>query len=105
MCQGDICFKEDTTRILNLSNHLLSDAETKLLNRGLNFALKKKSNNLDCQIEMEKLYMDIIEQDKVKILEKENLKTKLKCFGIRHRPDNIPDPLTKDEITALKVWG
>ena len=75
MCQGDICFKEDTTRILNFSNHWLTDAEIKLLNRGLNFALKKKSNNLECENETEKLYMDILENDKVKILEKENLKT------------------------------
>ena len=38
----------------------------------------------------------------VKILENENLKTKLKCFGICHRPDNIRDPLTKYELTAVK---
>ena len=45
--------------IFNLSNHALSQDETSVLNRGLNFSIPTKTNYLQNKISVENLYRDI----------------------------------------------
>jgi len=103
---GNVFLPKIVNNVINLSEHTLSDGESSLLNRGLNFSLKSKSRPINRQIEMEKLYMNIIskkDQRKISIRNSDNLKTKLKCFGIKHSPDPTRSPLTKEEIAAGKA--
>jgi len=102
---GNVFLPKTVSNVINLSEHALSSSESSLLNKGLNFSLKYKPKPIDRQIEMEKLYMNIItkkDQQKISILNNDNLKTKLKCFGIKHSHDPTGNPLTIGEKAAAK---
>jgi len=102
---GNIFFPKFTNNIINISDYCLSGDEKSFLNKGLNFSLKSHPKTINRQIEMEKLYMSILDkkdQNKVTIESNEHLKTKLKCFGIKHQPNTSLDPLTKEEKQAAK---
>ena len=53
---SEVIWPEKQTNIINLSSYNLNDGERSLLNKGLNFAIKKKTNPLNRKIEMERLY-------------------------------------------------
>jgi len=102
---GNVFVPQITENIINLSQHILSASESSVLNKGLNFSMKYKQKPIDKQIEIEKLYMSILDKrdkNEVDINQNEHLKAKLKCFGIRHSTDISPDPLTRQEKEAAK---
>ena len=64
------------SNILNLSNHELSETERSLLNKGLNYSIKRKGNQIQQKIAMEKLFHNVSEKEaknKVAVHEKEHL--------------------------------
>ena len=76
---GEIFHSQPSSHVVNLSAHVLTDAESCLPNKGLNFGLKTKTNKLDNKIEMENLYMQIVDKKNAKTVQvnnAEDLKTK-----------------------------
>ena len=96
---------EDIDSIINLSSHPLNSNEASLLNKGLNFGLKKRSKPLNNKIETEKLFYNLEQKQNSNIItidEKEDLKIKLKNFAIRKSTDTSHDNLTSEERQAIK---
>ena len=88
---------EPIDNIINLSDYSLQHDETSLLNMGLVMGLKPRTSTIQLQIQMEKLYMSILDRKHrcdITIVNNEHFKTKLKCFGIKHQPTDHFDPLT-----------
>lgn len=91
--------------ITNLSSYRLSQPEKSLLNKGLNFSTRGTVREIDRKLEMEKVFMSILEKrerNQVRITSEENLKTKLRCFGIKHCQVG-KEVLTKEEKNAIKT--
>ena len=96
---------EPIDNIINLSDYSLQHGETSLLNMGLGLGLKPQTLTIQLQIQMEKLYTSILDHEQcgdITIVNNEHLKTKLKCFGIKHQPTDHFDPLTKEQKSALQ---
>ena len=66
---GEIFHSQPSSHIVNLSAHVLTDSESCLLNKGLNFGLKTKTNKLDNKIEMENLYTQIVDKNNAKTVQ------------------------------------
>ena len=97
---GNIYFPENTSKILNISDYSLDENEQSLLEKGLNFGLKKKPNFIKRQIEIEKLYTklkNLERTNKITIKDDERLKTKLKYLGYCPLNERSLDPLSKNE--------
>jgi hypothetical protein len=91
--------------VTNLSSHPLTVPEQSLLNKGLNFCVKRPIREIDKKLEMEKLFMSILEKrqsKQISITSEDNFKTKLKCFGIKHDPPDS-EVLTREERNAIKT--
>ena len=76
-----------------------------VLNKGLNYSLKKKYDPVMEKVEMEKLMYGIISKErasKVNVSNVTDLKTKLKHFAIRNCNDASKQNLSPDESRALK---
>lgn len=58
---GTVHLPTNNSYLINLSQYAISYPETKLLNRGLDFSLTKKTSSLDDKMTIEKLYIDILE--------------------------------------------
>ena len=72
---------------------------------GLGLGLKPRTSTIQLQIQMEKLYMSILDSKQpgdMTIVNNEHLKPKLKCFGIKHQPTDHFDPLTREQKSALR---
>ena len=94
-----------TSKIMNLSTHNLSEDERALLEKGLNFSAHKDSSKLKTKISVEKLYSNINHKDASKQIQIENtdeLKAKLACFGAKNKPLKAEDNLSKTDKAAVK---
>ena len=103
---GDIYLAENKLNVINLSTYILTDTESNLLNKGLNFAIPKKQNVLNRKIEMERLYFDINkhkQQNNISVKDNDDFKTKLKNFSIQSHPDNAKQNLNNEEQAAIKT--
>ena len=94
-----------TNRIINLSDYTLNPHESSLLEKGLNFSIARKVKPMERKLNMEKMYMSIIDHKiagRVTIESDDNLKTKLRAFGIKHQAQEH-DNLTKNERSAIQT--
>ena len=96
------------SNIINLSDYTvinLSEDETSLLNR-LGFGVKRRVSTILLQVQMEKLYMSILDHknlNHVTIVNSEHQNTKLKSFGIKHQPVEHSNPLPRGQEQALRL--
>lgn len=56
---SEIISKDEIEIVINLSNYLCNENELSILNKGLNFGLKKPITKINKKIEVEKLYNTI----------------------------------------------
>ena len=103
---GEVFLPSDENCITNLSSHSPTPQEQRILNKGLNFSIPKKSDNLRTKIEVEKLFCQL-ESDqndgKINIEDEEDLKTRLKHFAITSATkENSKSNISKEEYAALK---
>ena len=81
----------NSNNITNLSYYQLENEERKVLNKGLKFGIKHKTDPQEVSIKVEKLYYDILNkeiQGKIDIHEKPDLETRLKKHHC-HRKKNL----------------
>ena len=100
-----IYLPEDLNSTINLSSYPLNSNEISLLNKGLNFGLRKRPNPVNNKIETEKLFYNLEQKQNSNVItidHKEDLKIKLKHFAIRKNIDSSRDNLTNDERKAIK---
>ena len=91
--------------VYNISSYEPNMHEMAVLNRGLNFSVKKKNEPFMAKVEMEKLMYNIISKErasKVDISNVSDLKIKLKHFAIRNTNDESKQNLSPDGYRALK---
>ena len=91
---------ETIENIISLSDYSLQHDETSLLNIGLiGLGMKPRTSTIQLQIQMEKLYMSILD---ITTVNNEHFKTKLKHFGIKHQPADHCDLLTREQKSVLR---
>ena len=105
--KGKVYLPRDSNNIVNLSDYTLDKHEESLLNKGLKFGMKKKTEPIDASIQAEKLFYDILSkerQNKNEILDIPDLKIKLSHFSLAgKKPDTAKENLTNEEHAALKA--
>ena len=75
----------DSNNTVNFSDYSLNKHDESLLNKGLKFAIKMKTEPIDASIQAEKLSYDILikeRQNKIEVLDKPDLKVKLSHFSL-----------------------
>ena len=88
-----------------MSSVELDTKMSKIMELGLNCHLTKKYNHNRKLIEIEKLFENVLNQEKnnyISIDNTENLKTELKYFGIQKKVDHTKDILTKDDYITIE---
>lgn len=84
--RGDICLPEESDCFLNLSDHILTENQRKLLNLGLNCHLQPKFNKTKKKIELELLYESILSQEsKQKVVIHPDLREQLRGESTKQR--------------------
>ena len=107
MYNGQVPLIQTKNNVINLSSIKIDKEIEEILQLGLNCHLKTKYNHNDKLIEIEKLYESINNHEKnnkIVIDNKDNLKTELKCFGIKKNVDYSKNVLTKKELFKLKSF-
>ena len=100
---GEIMLKGETSCFINLSDHILSQAEKDFLNLGLNFHIQPKYNKLHKQTEIEALYGSLLElQKNKKITINPRLADQLASESTKHRNPYYRCSLSSDLKNAAK---
>ena len=90
--------------VKKLSQYCLTESETEVLNKGLNFAIRKKTDQLYKKIEKDKLFYALKYKERkseLSLEDKLDLLIKLKNFAINDPRDFSGDNLTHKKHQAL----
>ena len=89
---------------VNLSNHVLDDAEIEFLNLGINCHIQPKYDKLQKQCDLEILYQNLLAlETKNAITIKPEIVEQLKCESTKHRNTKHNSILTKPLLNAAKA--
>ena len=105
--ESPVPYKQQVTKVYNLSDVAIGDDIHEILQLGINCHLKTPVSTLQTKVEIEKLYQSIQKKEKeqeITVNNHEQLRCELKRFGLQQTRDYNSDLLTRSQYKALKEF-